>query len=82
VTRASLNDARAPLTASQDRENAIQSRIDELNLTGQTGPDAQLLTSPYALPDPVFPQPLISAGIGALVGQSQPPRWSCWLPCA
>jgi uncharacterized protein involved in exopolysaccharide biosynthesis len=63
-----LNDARAQLTASLDREKAIQARIDEINLTGQNGPDAQLLTPPYSLPDPVFPQPLIAAGTGALVG--------------
>ncbi|HET9257642.1 MAG TPA: hypothetical protein VFO16_20905 [Pseudonocardiaceae bacterium] len=68
ATPASLNDARAQLAASQDQENAIQSRINELNLTGQTGPEAQLLTPPYALPDPVYPRPLIAAGIGALAG--------------
>jgi hypothetical protein len=68
ATQASLNDARAALTASQDQEKAIQASIDQLNLTGQTGPNAQPLTQPYALPDPVFPQPLIAAGIGALVG--------------
>lgn len=55
------------LTASQDQEKAIQGSIDELNLTGQTGPNALPLTQPYALPDPVSPQPLIAAGIGALV---------------
>jgi capsular polysaccharide biosynthesis protein len=68
ATQAALNDARAQLTGSLDREKAIQARIDELNLTGQNGPDAQLLTPPYSLPDPVFPQPLIAAGTGALVG--------------
>lgn len=68
ATQASLNDARATLTASQDQEKAIQASIDQLNLTGQTGPNAQSLTQPYALPGPVFPQPLIAAGIGALVG--------------
>ncbi|MGH3671131.1 MAG: hypothetical protein ACRDSH_10920 [Pseudonocardiaceae bacterium] len=68
ATQASLNDARTTLTASQDQEKAIQASIDELNLTGQTGPNAQPLTQPYPLPDPVFPQPLIAAGIGALVG--------------
>jgi uncharacterized protein involved in exopolysaccharide biosynthesis len=68
ATQAALNDARVQLTASLDREKAIQARIDELNLTGQNGPDAQLLTPPYSLPDPVFPQPLIAAGTGALVG--------------
>jgi hypothetical protein len=68
ATHVSLNDARAALTASQDQEKAIQASIDELNLTGQTGPNAQPLTQPYPLPDPVFPQPLIAAGIGALVG--------------
>lgn len=68
ATQVSLNDARAQLTASLDREKAIQARIDELKLTGQAGPDAQLLTPPYSLPDAVFPQPLIAAGTGALVG--------------
>jgi hypothetical protein len=68
ATQAALNDARVQLTGSLDREKAIQARIDELNLTGQNGPDAQLLTPPYSLPDPVFPQPLIAAGTGALVG--------------
>jgi len=68
ATQTSLNDARAQLTVSLDREKAIQARIDELKLTGQAGPDAQLLTPPYSLPDAVFPQPLIAAGTGALVG--------------
>jgi uncharacterized protein involved in exopolysaccharide biosynthesis len=68
ATQAALNEARTQLTGSLDREKAIQARIDELNLTGQNGPDAQLLTPPYSLPDPVFPQPLIAAGTGALVG--------------
>jgi uncharacterized protein involved in exopolysaccharide biosynthesis len=68
ATQVALNDARTQLTASLDREKAIQARIDEINLTGQNGPDAQLLTPPYSLPDPVFPQPLIAAGTGALVG--------------
>ena len=68
ATQTSLNDARAQLTASLDREKAIQAKIDERNLSGEAGPDAQLLTLPYSLPDPVFPQPLIAAGTGALVG--------------
>jgi capsular polysaccharide biosynthesis protein len=68
ATQAALNDARVQLTGSLDREKAIQARIDELNLTGRNGPDAQLLTPPYSLPDAVFPQPLIAAGTGALVG--------------
>jgi uncharacterized protein involved in exopolysaccharide biosynthesis len=68
ATQVALNEARAQLVASQDRQKAVQARIDELNLTGQTGPDAQLLTPPYSLPDAVFPQPLIAAGTGALVG--------------
>jgi capsular polysaccharide biosynthesis protein len=68
ATQAALNDARAQLTASLDREKAIQTKIDERKLNGETGPDAQLLTLPYSLPDPVFPQPLIAAGTGALVG--------------
>jgi uncharacterized protein involved in exopolysaccharide biosynthesis len=68
ATQASLSDAREQLTASLNQENAIQARIDALTLTGQQGPDAQILTPPYPLPDPVFPQPLITAGTGALVG--------------
>ncbi|MGH8919661.1 MAG: hypothetical protein ACRD0H_15245 [Actinomycetes bacterium] len=68
ATPASLNEARAQLTVSLDREKAIQARIDEINLTGRSGPNAQLLTQPYVLPDPVRPQPLIAAGTGALVG--------------
>lgn len=68
ATQVSLNDARAQLTASQDLEKAIQGRIDQIKLTGQDGPDAQLLTPPYSMPDAVFPQPLIAAGTGALVG--------------
>lgn len=67
-TQAALNDARVQLTASLDREKAVQARIDELNLTGQTGPNAQLLTPPYSLADVVFPKPWIAAGTGALVG--------------
>jgi uncharacterized protein involved in exopolysaccharide biosynthesis len=51
-----------------DLEKAIQGRIDELDLTGQQGPDAQVLTQPYSMPEAVFPQPLIAAGAGALVG--------------
>jgi uncharacterized protein involved in exopolysaccharide biosynthesis len=68
ATQVALNDARAQLTASQDLEKAIQGRIDQVKLTGQDGPDAQLLTPPYSMPDAVFPQPLIAAGTGALVG--------------
>jgi uncharacterized protein involved in exopolysaccharide biosynthesis len=68
ATQASLDDARAQLTASSDLEKALQARIDELDLTGQQGPGAQILTQPYSIPDPVFPQPLISAGLGGLVG--------------
>lgn len=68
ATQIALNDARTQLTASVDREKAIQVRIDEINLTGRSGPNAQLLTPPYVLPDPVSPQPLIAAGTGALVG--------------
>lgn len=68
ATQTSLNDARTQLTASLAREKAIQAKIDELKLSGQAGPDAQLLTPPYSLPDPVFPQPLIAAGTGLLVG--------------
>ncbi len=68
ATQTSLNDARAQLAASLDREKMIQARIDEVKLTGQVGSNAQLLTPPYSLPDPVSPQPLIAAGTGALVG--------------
>ncbi|HWR48643.1 MAG TPA: hypothetical protein VN327_13685 [Pseudonocardiaceae bacterium] len=68
ATQTSLNDARTQLTDSLNKEKAIQAKIDERNLSGQAGPDAQLLTPPYSLPDPVFPQPLIAAGTGALVG--------------
>ncbi|MDQ3761994.1 MAG: Wzz/FepE/Etk N-terminal domain-containing protein [Actinomycetota bacterium] len=68
ATQASLNEARAQLTASLDREKAIQARIDEVKLTGQVGPDARVLTPPYSLPNLVSPQPLIAAGTGALVG--------------
>lgn len=68
ATQASLDDARTQLTASLAMEKAIQARIDELELTGQQGPNAQILTPPYSMPDPVFPQPLVAAGIGALVG--------------
>ncbi|MGB8996321.1 MAG: hypothetical protein WCC65_13560 [Pseudonocardiaceae bacterium] len=68
ATQASLDDVRAQLTASSDLEKAIQARIDALNLAGQQGPDAQIVTPPYPMPDPVFPQPLIAAGTGALVG--------------
>jgi uncharacterized protein involved in exopolysaccharide biosynthesis len=68
ATQASLDDARAQLTASSGLEKALQARIDELDLTGQQGPGAQILTQPYSIPDPVFPQPLVSAGLGGLVG--------------
>ncbi|MFN2478883.1 MAG: hypothetical protein ABR615_06890, partial [Pseudonocardiaceae bacterium] len=68
ATQASLDNTRAQLTASSDLEKAIQARIDELDLTGQQGPGAQILTPPYSLPEPVFPQPLIAAGTGALLG--------------
>jgi uncharacterized protein involved in exopolysaccharide biosynthesis len=68
ATQTSLNEARTQLAASLDRQKVIQARIDEVKLTGQREADAQLLTPPYPLPDPVNPQPLISAGAGALVG--------------
>lgn len=68
ATQTSLNDARAQLAASVDREKAIQARIDDATLTGQVGPVAQLLTPPYALPDAVYPRPPVAAGTGALVG--------------
>ena len=66
--QATLDDARAQLAASQEREKALQARLDELTLTGQAGPAAQILTPPYSLPDPVSPRPPIATGIGALVG--------------
>ncbi len=68
ATQTALNEARAQLNASVDREKAIQVRIDEVKLTGQGATGAQLLTPPYVLADPVSPQPLIAAGTGALVG--------------
>lgn len=68
ANQTTLDDARAQLAASQAREKALQARIDEINLTGQAGPAAQLLTAPYSLADPVSPRPPIAAGIGALVG--------------
>ena len=68
ANQTSLDDARAQLAASLDREKAIQARIDEVTLTGQVGPVAQVLTPPYPLPDPVNPRPLTAVGIGALVG--------------
>jgi len=68
ANQTTLDDARAQLAASQAREKALQARIDEITLTGQAGPAAQLLTAPYSLTDPVSPRPPIAAGIGALVG--------------
>ena len=68
ATQASLDDVRAQVTASSELEKALQAKIDEFDLTGQQGPGAQILTQPYALPDPVFPQPLTAAGLGGLVG--------------
>jgi hypothetical protein len=63
-----LNDARTQLTAALDQEKAIQNQINQAKLRGEGGPPVQLLTPPYSLPDVVFPQPLIAAGTGALVG--------------
>jgi uncharacterized protein involved in exopolysaccharide biosynthesis len=68
ATQTSLDNVRAQVTASSELEKALQTKIDELDLTGQQGPGAQILTQPYALPDPVFPQPLTAAGLGGLVG--------------
>jgi capsular polysaccharide biosynthesis protein len=68
ATQTSLNEARTQLAASLDRQKMIQARIDEIKLTGQVETVAQPLTPPYPLPDLVSPQPLISAGTGALVG--------------
>lgn len=68
ATQASLNDARVQLTAAQDQEKAIQNQINQAKLRGEGGPPVQLLTPPYSLPDVVFPQPLVAAGTGALVG--------------
>jgi uncharacterized protein involved in exopolysaccharide biosynthesis len=67
-TQASLNDLRAQINTSVDQEKAIQNQIQQAKLRGEGGPPVQLLTPPYTLPDPVFPQPLIAAGTGALVG--------------
>ncbi|MGH3822423.1 MAG: hypothetical protein ACRDRA_06235 [Pseudonocardiaceae bacterium] len=68
ATQVSLNDARAQVIASVEQEKAIQNQIQQAKLRGEGGPPVQLLTPPYTLPDPVFPQPLIAAGTGALVG--------------
>lgn len=68
ATQASLNDARAQILVSVEQERAIQNQIQQAKLRGEGGPPVQLLTPPYTLPDPVFPQPLIAAGTGALVG--------------
>ncbi len=68
ATQAALNDARVELTASQEQEKAVQNQINQSKLRGEGGPPVQLLTPPYTLLDPVFPQPLIAAGTGALVG--------------
>jgi hypothetical protein len=68
VTQVSLNDARTQLTAAQEQEKAVQNQINQAKLRGEGGPPVQLLTPPYSLPDVVFPQPLIAAGTGALVG--------------
>lgn len=67
-TQASLTDARAQIVAAVDQEKAIENQIQQAKLRGEGGPPVQLLTPPYTLPDPVFPQPLIAAGTGALVG--------------
>jgi uncharacterized protein involved in exopolysaccharide biosynthesis len=68
ATQVALNDARTQLTAALDQEKAIQNQINQAKLRGEGGPPVQLLTPPYSLPDVVFPQPLIAAGTGALVG--------------
>jgi uncharacterized protein involved in exopolysaccharide biosynthesis len=68
ATQTALNDARAQATVSAEQEKAIQNQINQAKLRGEGGPPVQLLTPPYSLPDPVFPQPLIAAGTGALVG--------------
>jgi len=94
ATQASLHEAQAQLTASVEREKAIQARIDEVKLSDEAAPAAQLLTPPYPLPDPVIPQPLLAAGAGALAGlivaggilvvaarhAKQPPKSTAWLP--
>jgi uncharacterized protein involved in exopolysaccharide biosynthesis len=68
ATQVSLNDARTQLTAAQEQEKAVQNQINQAKLRGEGGPPVQLFTPPYSLPDVVFPQPLIAAGTGALVG--------------
>jgi uncharacterized protein involved in exopolysaccharide biosynthesis len=68
ATQVSLNDARTQLTAAQEQEKAVQNQINQAKLRGEGGPPVQQLTPPYSLPDVVFPQPLIAAGTGALVG--------------
>jgi hypothetical protein len=50
ATQTSLDEARAQLAASLDREKVIQARIDEVALTGRVAPDAQLLTPPIRCP--------------------------------
>lgn len=67
-TQVSLTDARAQIITAVDQEKAIENQIQQAKLRGEGGPPVQLLTPPYTLPDPVFPQPLIAAGTGALVG--------------
>ncbi|MGH3696156.1 MAG: hypothetical protein ACRDRX_19545 [Pseudonocardiaceae bacterium] len=63
-----LNDTRTQLTTSLEWEKTLQARIDEIQLTGQTGSAAQVLTPPYVLPEPTIPRWLTSAGLGTLVG--------------
>ncbi len=63
-----LDDTRAQLATSLEWEKTLQARIDEVQLTGQTGSAAQVLTPPYALPEPTIPRWLSSAGLGMLIG--------------
>jgi uncharacterized protein involved in exopolysaccharide biosynthesis len=66
--QSTLDDTRAQLTASLDWEKAIQTRINEVGLTGQAGSAAQVLTPPYVLPEPTIPRWLSGGLLGTLVG--------------
>jgi hypothetical protein len=66
--QSTLDDVRAQLTTSLDWEKTIQARINEVGVSGQAGSGAQVLTPPYAVPEPTIPRWLSSGSIGALVG--------------
>lgn len=50
------------------REQDVQTQLDDLNIASAAGPNAQLLTPAYPVPDPVSPRPLFAGGAGALIG--------------